>query len=119
MQQKDAITVLLTGRAEGAFSELVKRIITSKKLDFDLVGLKPEVGPNNQHFASTMQFKQAFLQDLVFTYKGAEEIRIYEDRVKQWAASLPHSNSLLTSPQCERLPRILRETQQIVAFSSH
>ena len=83
MQQKDALTVLLTGRAEGTFSDLVKRIVASKHLDFDLIGLKPEVGPNNQHFASTMQFKQAFLQDLVFTYKGGEEIRVYEDRVKQ------------------------------------
>lgn len=84
MRQKDALTVLLTGRAEGTFSELVSRIAASKNLDFDLMGLKPEVGPNNQRFASTMDFKQAFLQDLVFTYKGAEEIRVYEDRVRQY-----------------------------------
>jgi hypothetical protein len=30
-----------------------------------------------------MEFKQAFLEDLVLTYEQAEEIRVYEDRVKQ------------------------------------
>ncbi|KAJ5668167.1 uncharacterized protein N7477_006737 [Penicillium maclennaniae] len=82
MEQKDALTVLLTGRGEANFGEPIKRMVASQKLDFDLVGLKPEVGPNGQRFSSTMNFKQNFLQDLIFTYKQAEEIRVYEDRVK-------------------------------------
>ncbi|KAI9845418.1 MAG: hypothetical protein M1837_004896 [Sclerophora amabilis] len=82
MQQKDALNVLLTGRSEHAFSDLVKRIVTSKKLDFDIICLKPEVGPKNQHFPTTMLFKQAFLEDLMNTYKDADEIRVYEDRPK-------------------------------------
>ncbi|CAG8231693.1 unnamed protein product [Penicillium salamii] len=82
MAQKDALTVLLTGRSEAGFAETIKRMVASQDLEFDLIGLKPEVGPNGQRFATTMNFKQAFLEDLVFTYAQAEEIRVYEDRVK-------------------------------------
>ncbi|KAL5377059.1 hypothetical protein DPSP01_010024 [Paraphaeosphaeria sporulosa] len=82
MQQKDALSVLLTGRSEHGFSELIKRIIRSKNLKFDMVCLKPNVGPAGQKFTSTMNFKQELLKDIVYTYKDANEIRIYEDRVK-------------------------------------
>lgn len=82
MKQKDAITVLLTGRSEHGFANIIKRMVTSRNLEFDLISLKPEVGPNNERFASTMKFKQAFLEDLVLTYEQAE-IRVYEDRMKQ------------------------------------
>lgn len=83
MQQKDALTVLLTGRGESAFAEIVKRMVASKKLEFDMICLKPEAGPKNERFSSTMNFKQILLEDLVLTYKQADEIRVYEDRVKQ------------------------------------
>ncbi|KIX00910.1 uncharacterized protein Z518_09975 [Rhinocladiella mackenziei CBS 650.93] len=79
---KDVLTVLLTGRGETDFADLVNRICNAKNLDFDLVVLKPEVGPSGQRFESTMIFKQDFLKELVFTYKNADEIRIYEDRTK-------------------------------------
>ncbi|OQD82003.1 hypothetical protein PENANT_c024G03973 [Penicillium antarcticum] len=82
MEQKDALTVLLTGRSEAGFAGIIKRMVASQKLEFDLIGLKPEVGPHGQRFSSTMEFKQAFLEDLVLTYEQAEEIRVYEDRVK-------------------------------------
>ncbi|KKK22235.1 hypothetical protein P175DRAFT_0487004 [Aspergillus ochraceoroseus IBT 24754] len=82
IKQKDALTVLLTGRSEAGFSEILKRIVASKKLEFDLVCLKPEVGPNSERFSTTMVFKQTFLEDLILTYEQADEIRVYEDRVK-------------------------------------
>jgi len=82
-QQDDALTVLLTGRGEHNFADLIKRMITSKNLEFDMLCLKPEAGPNNQRFGSTMKFKQAILEDLVLTYKDSEAIRVYEDRPKQ------------------------------------
>ena len=84
MDQKDALTVLLTGRSESGFSQMIRRMADSKKLEFDLICLKPEVGPNNERFSSTMEFKQTILEDLVLTYEQADEVRIYEDRVKQW-----------------------------------
>ena len=83
MQQKDAITVLLTGRSESGFANLIKRVVDSKKLEFDLICLKPEVGPNGERFASTMEFKKTFLEDITLTYSQADEIRVYEDRVRQ------------------------------------
>jgi hypothetical protein len=79
---KETLTVLLTGRGETNFADLVNRICNSRKLDFDLVVLKPEVGPAGQRFDSTMNFKQEFFKELVFTYHSADEIRVYEDRPK-------------------------------------
>lgn len=81
-KQKDAISVLLTGRSEHGFADLIKRIIRSRNLSFDLIVLKPHVGPNNQKFESTMDFKRNFLKDLMYTYTDANDIRIYEDRPK-------------------------------------
>ena len=83
MKQDDALTVLLTGRAERNFTEIIKRIVASKQLTFDMICLKPQAGPNNQRFSSTMKYKQAILEDLVHTYTDAHEIRIYEDRPRQ------------------------------------
>jgi hypothetical protein len=84
MQQKDALNVLLTGRSEHGFADLVKRMVRSKNLNFHMVCLKPSVGPAGQKFRSTMHFKQELLKEIVYTYKDAEEIRVYEDRVKQY-----------------------------------
>ena len=83
MQQKDAVTVLLTGRSEGGFAEIIKRMLASKGLEFDLICLKPEVGPNTERFSNTMEFKKTFFEDLVLTYQQADEIVVYEDRVRQ------------------------------------
>lgn len=83
MGQKDVLNVLLTGRNEKGFSDLIGRMIKSKELEFNMVCLKPLVGPANQKISSTMSFKQELLKDLVYTYADAEEIRIYEDRPKQ------------------------------------
>lgn len=83
MKQKDALTVLLTGRGEDNFTEIIKRIVASRKLEFDMICLKPEVGPNGQQFPSTLAFKQSYLESLINTYNQAEEIRVYEDRMKQ------------------------------------
>ncbi|KAI9820851.1 MAG: hypothetical protein M1832_003484 [Thelocarpon impressellum] len=90
MEQRDALNILLTGRSERGFAEIVKRIVASKALEFDVVCLKPEVGPNNQSFANTMDFKQTFLEDLIITYREAEEIRIYEDRPRHVKAFREH-----------------------------
>lgn len=57
-------------------------MVTAKKLNFDMISLKPAVGPNHERFSSTMQFKQEFLKALMETYHNSEEIRIYEDRPK-------------------------------------
>ena len=83
MKQKDALTVLLTGRAEGIFDDLIKQMVVSKNLDFDLVCLKQRVSPAGMHFRSTLSYKECFLEDLVYTYRDAIEVKMYEDRPKQ------------------------------------
>jgi HAD domain family 1 in Swiss Army Knife RNA repair proteins len=82
MEQDDALTVLLTGRGETRFSNIINRMVSAKHLDFDMICLKPKVGPNGQRFASTMLYKQALLEELLWTYREAEEIQVYEDRPK-------------------------------------
>ncbi|RMZ82281.1 hypothetical protein DV738_g1850, partial [Chaetothyriales sp. CBS 135597] len=82
MQDPDALTVLLTGRSDTQFADLINRICNAKQLDFDLVVLKPEVGPTGEQYSSTIAFKQAFLHDLVYTYKTADDLKMYEDRPK-------------------------------------
>ena len=84
MKQDGALTVLLTGRAETNFAGVIRRIVASKQLIFDMICLKPQAGPNNQRFGSTMKYKQAILADLIHTYKDANEIRVYEDRPRQY-----------------------------------
>jgi hypothetical protein len=81
-KQPDALCILLTGRSEAGFSDIIKKMVASKGLEFDIIGLKPRVSPTNQQFQSTMHFKQLFLTALVETYRHAAEIKIYEDRPK-------------------------------------
>ncbi|KAG5912719.1 hypothetical protein E4U42_001965 [Claviceps africana] len=85
MKQPDALCVLLTGRSEKAFADLIKRMLAAKGLEFDIVGLKPQASPTNQRFQSTMHFKQLFLTALMDTYSQAAEIRVYEDRPRHTA----------------------------------
>ena len=85
MAQDDALTVLLTGRSESGFADLIKKMVKSKGLEFDMIVLKPLVGPQNQKIVDTMAFKQLFLEDLMETYKDAMEIKVYEDRPKHTA----------------------------------
>ncbi|KAL7268683.1 hypothetical protein RUND412_008681 [Rhizina undulata] len=82
MLQKDALTVLLTGRSVRGFSPLIQRMVASRKLEFDIIALKPEAGPNGETIRSTLDYKCMFLEDLIKTYTSAEEIRVYEDRPK-------------------------------------
>ncbi|CUS10445.1 unnamed protein product [Tuber aestivum] len=82
MQQKDALTILLTGRSLAGFVPLIKRIVASRKLDFDIIALKPERGPGDEDIKSTFYFKCMFLNDLLNTYIHADEVKIYEDREK-------------------------------------
>ena len=118
MAQKDALTILLTGRGETRFADLVQKIVETRNLDFDLVCLKPEVGPQQQTFASTINYKQEFLRDLVCTYKQADEIRIYEDRPKHVKGFREYfekfNKSLLSHRQDEPAPPRSPITAEVV-----
>ena len=94
-RQEDVMTVLLTGRAENGFADPIKRMVAAKKLEFDMICLKPTVGPSGQRFGSTMLYKQALLKDIIFTYTDVEELKIYEDRPKQWVDERTRQEALL------------------------
>ncbi|KAF8541967.1 hypothetical protein BDD12DRAFT_651267, partial [Trichophaea hybrida] len=82
MLQKDALTVLLTGRSVKGFAPLIQRMVKSKGLKFDMIVLKPETMPSGHEPKNTIAFKRVFLQELLDTYCKAQELRIYEDRIK-------------------------------------
>lgn len=76
----EILTVLLTGRSEAKFPDLILRILKSKGLNFDLVCLKPAVSPTNVQITTTMQFKSELLRSLIFTYKRSPYFKVWEDR---------------------------------------
>jgi hypothetical protein len=67
------LTILLTGRNTD-FSDLIKRMVKSKGLLFDLIVLKPKATPH-----SSIEFKFCFLDDIL-AQSAAKEVEIYEDR---------------------------------------
>ncbi|KAL9047282.1 MAG: hypothetical protein Q9214_000107, partial [Letrouitia sp. 1 TL-2023] len=111
VQQSDALTILLTGRSEDTFAELIKRIVASKELEFNMICLKPQAGPNNQIFNTTMSFKQAILKDLLCTYTEANEVKVYEDRpnhVRALREYLDRLNKELLAPDATTLRKPIR-----------
>lgn len=122
MEDKDCLSVLLTGRSEKGFSSLIKKMVKARGLEFDMTCLKPSVSPNGETFASTMLFKQALLRDIVFTYPQAGEIRIYEDRVKHVKAFRDYfsdlNRSLLASTSTTR-PPITAEVIHVQEAETH
>lgn len=82
MRQKDALTVLLTGRSDTGFAELVQRIVKSRGLVFDMVVLKPKVMPTGQQSQNTLAFKTVFLAELLNTYSEAQELRLVIPRAE-------------------------------------
>lgn len=81
MAQKDTLNILLTGRSVKGFSELIQRMVKAKKLEFDMICLKPEIGPEAEKIQNTKHFKTMLLSKVMDTYVHAESLKIYEDRV--------------------------------------
>ncbi|KAF2667033.1 hypothetical protein BT63DRAFT_416106 [Microthyrium microscopicum] len=116
MEQPDALTVLLTGRGEERFSDLVQRICKSRKLVFDLYCLKPVTGPLGEKF-STMKFKQAFLTSLMNTYREAQSIRVYDDRIRhvqEFREFLEDFNQDIAQGVTTIRPRINAEVLEVI-----
>nr|POE48741.1 uncharacterized protein c4.02c [Quercus suber] len=97
MEDDETVTILLTGRQEKGFDELIGTMLATKHLEFDIVALKPSVSPTGEVFSSTMNFKQAILRDITFTYRQAYELRLYEDRPKHTKAFREFFDQLNTS----------------------
>lgn len=74
MQQKDALTVLLTGRSRSGFEETIRRMVESKGLRFDLIVLKMET-VRGERVRNTIGFKTSFLEEVLDTYSQTEEMK--------------------------------------------
>ncbi|RPB17758.1 hypothetical protein P167DRAFT_531284 [Morchella conica CCBAS932] len=117
-KQNDALTILLTGRSVSGFSDLIQRMVASKGLDFDIIALKPGTGPNLEHIRSTILFKCMFLEDVLNTYHGVEEIRVYEDRVKHVRSFEEFfAQYILTSPRGPGEKPLVAEVIQVAEIA--
>jgi len=111
------MTVMLTGRREMSHGQLILKMLAAKGLEFNMVCLKPKLGPKNERFDSTMKFKQALLADLIYTYTDATELKIYEDRpahvrgFREWAEKL--NSSIIQYPEHSREKQIATEVIQV------
>lgn len=85
-EDDEALGVLLTGRGDVKFAELIRRMLRSKGLEFDMICLKPAVSPHGTQFDSTLKFKFSLLYDVMTTYTQANDVRMYEDRPKHTKA---------------------------------
>ncbi|KAK0851461.1 hypothetical protein LTR03_003972 [Friedmanniomyces endolithicus] len=118
MAEEDAVSILLTARSESGFTDLINRMVVAKGLDFDMVCLKPRVSPSGKLFANTLAYKQALLQDIVHTYREADELRMYEDRPKHTKAFRDFFEDLnrdLSSQNAARSPinaEVIQVTEQ-------
>ena len=108
----DTVSVLLTGRKELRFSELLGRMLTVTRnlsnqgvndLKFSAVclkknnsqvatvkgilpednGISTQDSSSNNEYMHTADYKKALFTDFITYYKNLEEITIYDDRIKQ------------------------------------
>ena len=108
----DTVSVLLTGRKELRFSELLGRMLTVTRnlsnrgvndLKFSAVclkknnsqvatvkgilpednGISTQESSSNNDYMHTADYKKALFTDFITYYKNLEEITIYDDRIKQ------------------------------------
>jgi uncharacterized membrane protein YgcG len=115
MQDESTLTVLLTGRSEHGFLDLLGRMTKSHGLEFDMLCLKPRTGPNGQSFDDTMDYKQELLKNIIFTYVNASELRIYEDRPKHVQAFQAFFDKLNNDLKSNAIPESALRT----SFDAH
>ncbi|KAI8078658.1 uncharacterized protein BX664DRAFT_362234 [Halteromyces radiatus] len=100
LEDPTIMTVLLTGRRHVPFYPLISRMLASKGLAFDLLGLRPDptqethdahVNNEQQHnvlaygassvFANTLHFKTSFILNLLHNVPSLDSIKMWDDRL--------------------------------------
>ena len=95
------MAVVLTGRRSRPFQKLIGAMLRAKSLDFDLMGLRPDPDSNEAGrwtlspqgdkveyhnvesvFASTMNFKKAFLLNILKSVPSIRHVTMWDDRAK-------------------------------------
>lgn len=68
------LTVLLTGRQEEGFKDLISTIVKAKGLNFDVLFLR------TGDFTNTLEFKKFCIQSLLKKFTECKHISLYDDR---------------------------------------
>jgi hypothetical protein len=92
IQDPQVLTVLLTGRRIHPFASLIKQMLSTKNLVFDVLGLRPDpasapadnnaLGFNEipDTFSTTMDFKACFILHLRSKVTSLQEVVMWDDR---------------------------------------
>ncbi|KAI8141505.1 hypothetical protein BJV82DRAFT_518261 [Fennellomyces sp. T-0311] len=79
----DVLSVVLTGRRVHPFQRVLPRMLASQQLDFDMVCMRPdpelEYGPSV--FSSTMDFKQAYIINMLRRVPSVKRVVMWDDRI--------------------------------------
>lgn len=93
MKDVSHMTVLLTGRRYHPFHSLIHDMLSSKGLQFDLIGLRPDpeeligddtgLGFNYEPnvFDTTMEFKTSFIVNMLSTLPDIKYLKMWDDRI--------------------------------------
>lgn len=90
-EQEDTISIILTGRKENLFKNIILKIIELSRLEdpnflkpslqFDAICLKKSI--KGALWTTTMMYKTAVIRDFLEYYPNLEEVTIYDDRMNQ------------------------------------
>ncbi|AAS52962.1 AER281Cp [Eremothecium gossypii ATCC 10895] len=104
-KERGTVSVLMTGRREVVFSELIgellRRPVDGECLCFNAVLLKKE------GHRSTLAYKTACMKDLLDAYPALEEITIYDDRPWQLAGFRTFLNEYVTAVNNRLTPNLV------------
>ena len=91
--QEDTITILLTGRKENIFKNIILKIIELSRLEdpiflqpslqFDAICLKRTTTTTGSSWITTMMYKTPLVRDFLDYYPNLEEVTIYDDMMNQ------------------------------------
>jgi hypothetical protein len=90
IQDPKKITIMLTGRRFQPFGQIIPQMLESKGLEFDIVALRPDPEDMIENgtvfnsapsvFQSTMDFKKAFIMDVLTRVPSIRTMVMYDDR---------------------------------------
>ncbi|KAI9272762.1 hypothetical protein BDA99DRAFT_477022 [Phascolomyces articulosus] len=83
IKDPNVLTVVLTGRRVHPFHQVLPRMLQAQGLQFDMVCMRPdpEIENDPSVFLSTMDFKQAFILNMLDRVPSLEHIVMWDDRL--------------------------------------
>lgn len=79
LEDEEALTIVMTGRRQELFADILKEMLKSKGLYDELDGLMLRSGD----FSNTIEYKTHVLVDVLDAYPDIKEVVLYDDRKSQ------------------------------------